>query len=69
MQVRSGLCLLLALLALSLALHGEGEEATEGKLYSNSWAVEVVGGDEVADVIASRHGFTNMGRVSRIPSG
>lgn len=33
------------------------------KVYSNSWAVEVSGGDAVADLLAKKHGFTNLGRV------
>ncbi len=63
------LSVLLALLALSLAAHGvdegtEGNGIGEGKIFSNSWAVEISGGDEVAERIAKRHGFTNLGRVS-----
>ena len=34
-----------------------------GKDYSDSWAVEVEGGPEVAEVIARKHGFTNRGQV------
>lgn len=34
------------------------------EVYSNSWAVEIVGGDVAADLIAKRHGFVNLGRVS-----
>ena len=33
-------------------------------VYSNSWAVEISGGDSEADSIAKKHGFTNLGRVS-----
>jgi len=32
--------------------------------YSNSWAVEVIGGDAVADTLAKKHGVINLGRVS-----
>lgn len=31
--------------------------------YTNSWAVEVIGGPEVADKIAAKHDFVNFGRV------
>ena len=31
--------------------------------YSNDWAVEVHGGSEMADQIARRFGFTNLGQV------
>ena len=33
--------------------------------YSNDWALQVEGGDEAADVLASFTGFINMGQVSR----
>ena len=49
----------LAVVSVCLAL-----DLREGKVYSNSWAVEVSGGDAMAESIARRHGFTNMGRVS-----
>lgn len=42
----------------------ELEEDAEGHVYSNSWAVEVAGGANVADRIAEKHGFTNLGQVS-----
>ena len=32
-------------------------------LYHNQFAVEVAGGDELADVVAVRHGLLNLGRV------
>ena len=31
--------------------------------YTNEWIVEVRGGSEVADEIAQRHGFRNLGKV------
>ncbi|KAL5482092.1 hypothetical protein EMCRGX_G022375 [Ephydatia muelleri] len=34
--------------------------------YTNSWAVEVIGGPEVADKIAERHDFVNLGRVGSL---
>ncbi len=59
---------LLSLLVLSLAAHGAQREEEDGGLggetFSNSWAVEVAGGDEVAELIAKKHGFTNLGQVS-----
>lgn len=33
------------------------------KRYSNSWAVEVKGGHEVAEQLARKHGFINRGQV------
>lgn len=34
------------------------------KVYTNTWAVHVPGGQEEADEIASKHGFINYGHVS-----
>ena len=34
--------------------------------YTNEWIVEVKGGPEVADEIAQRHGFKNLGKVTSI---
>ena len=42
----------------------ELEENAEGHVYSNSWAVKVAGGVDVADRIAEKHGFKNLGQVS-----
>lgn len=37
----------------------------ESVLVSNSWAVEVRGGSNVAEQVARRHGFVNKGLVMR----
>ena len=42
----------------------ELDEDAEGHVYSNSWAVKVTGGVDVADRIAEKHGFKNLGQVS-----
>lgn len=34
------------------------------KLYTNTWAVHIPGGQEVAEQVASKHGFINYGHVS-----
>lgn len=34
------------------------------KVYTNTWAVHIPGGQEVADQIANKHGFINYGHVS-----
>ncbi len=34
--------------------------------YSNSWAVEVSGGADFADILANKHGFINRGQVSKL---
>lgn len=31
--------------------------------YSRQWAVHLEGGQQAADLIATRHGFTNLGQV------
>ena len=39
-------------------------DETKQEIYTASWAVEVVeGGDKMADTIASRYGFQNIGKV------
>lgn len=55
------------------AARGGGAEEREGVLmdmrvmmgYSDSWAVEVKGGESEADKIAKENGFVNLGQVSR----
>ena len=37
--------------------------ARTGPRYLNSWAVEVVGGKEMANDLARKHGFVNRGQV------
>ncbi|XP_069784213.1 proprotein convertase subtilisin/kexin type 4-like isoform X2 [Narcine bancroftii] len=51
------LLLLLVTAALSGAAGGRRQ------LYTNTWAVRIVGGDDHADTVASRHGFLNLGRI------
>jgi hypothetical protein len=36
---------------------------SKGEFYTNSWGVEVAGGRAVADDVARRHGFVNVGQV------
>ena len=38
-------------------------EAAQNPVYSNDWAVQVYGGVEVADEVATLYGFINMGKV------
>lgn len=48
-----------------LVLLVSGLEPTLGqKVYTNTWAVHIPGGQEEADRIASKHGFINYGHVS-----
>lgn len=35
----------------------------EERVYTNSWAVEIEGGYEVAEEVAKRHDFVNLGQV------
>lgn len=40
-----------------------GEDQEDEGYYTNSWAVEILGGDDVANRIAKIHGFINKGQV------
>jgi hypothetical protein len=33
-------------------------------MYTNEWAVQILGNSQTADQIAARHGYTNMGALS-----
>lgn len=35
-------------------------------IFTDQWAVHVTGGDLVADEIAAKHGFTNLGKVNEL---
>lgn len=41
----------------------EEDDQSATKLFTDQWAVHISGGDKVADEIAARHGFTNLGKV------
>ena len=63
-------CLLLTLLvSLALGMHLPDDDdellmiLEEETKYCNDWAVEIHGGLEMADLIASKHGFINLGQV------
>ena len=36
------------------------------KVYHNQFAVELAGGDDLAEVVALRHGLLNMGKVGEL---
>ena len=39
-------------------------EKNQRDIYTDSWAVEIIeGGDKMADFVANRHGFNNLGKV------
>lgn len=48
---------------LVLLVSGLGPVRTE-KVYTNTWAVHIPGGQEEAERIAAKHGFINYGHVS-----
>lgn len=50
---------------LVLLLSGLGPVVGQ-KLYTNTWAVHIPGGQEVADQVANKHGFINYGHVSSV---
>lgn len=41
----------------------EEDDSSSSTAFTDQWAVHISGGDEVADAIAARHGFTNLGKV------
>ncbi|XP_049791939.1 furin-like [Schistocerca nitens] len=56
--------LLLLLLLLPLAAAHVGAEGREApQRYTRQWAVHVEGGPPVADAVAAKHGFVNLGQV------
>ena len=44
--------------------NGDYSHKVTSLLYTNSWAVEIHGGLDIANDIAQRHGLINMGQVS-----
>lgn len=38
--------------------------ASYSSSFTDQWAVHISGGDDVADAIAAKHGFTNLGKVT-----
>ncbi|CAH1254307.1 FURIN [Branchiostoma lanceolatum] len=61
MHPPSLLLLLATVLVLLVSRGTSGEE--KPKLYSNQWAVEVVGGEEEAKKLAQSHGFSYKGKI------
>ena len=58
-------CALNILVLLALVFKGEGSGE---KVYTNSWTVKIHGGKVVADMVAERNGFKNLGLVSEFPT-
>lgn len=54
---------LLCVLALSL---GFASPPCKARIYTNHWAVRIAGGPEVAERIAEKYGYRNMGQVGRL---
>lgn len=44
-------------------------DARGEKVFTNTWAVHIPGGPAVADRVARKHGFLNLGQVGVAPSG
>ena len=55
--------MLLSFAAFVFLATAPGNSYASGALYSNSWAVEVRGGAAVADTLAHKYGFANLGQV------
>lgn len=47
----------------SVSVTSEEEDDRGTRVFTDQWAVHITGGDQVADAIAARHGFTNLGKV------
>ena len=43
-----------------------GDKPPDSTIFTYQWAVHVNGGDHVANAIAQKHGFTNLGKVKFI---
>ena len=54
---------LLCILALSLSF---ACPPCNARIYTNHWAVRIAGGPDVAERIADKYGYRNMGQVSRL---
>ncbi|KAI9557493.1 hypothetical protein GHT06_017321 [Daphnia sinensis] len=59
------LSVFLLLLASGLAVSSseEDDSSSSSPSFTDQWAVHISGGDEVANAIAARHGFTNLGKI------
>lgn len=44
----------------------EDDAFASASTFTDQWAVHISGGDEVADAIAAKHGFTNLGKVNSL---
>lgn len=55
--------ILFAVSSIIVTVNGAALIQPDSLLYTNTWAVEVHGGAQVADEVAQRHGMINMGRV------
>ena len=65
MSLMEGPKFMVLVVLIFLLLHVDGWEDGEDIRYTNSWAVHIEDGNaEVANRIAKRHGFTNLGQVS-----
>ena len=62
--VLSVLVVLLAGSSLAASSSSEEDESSSSVAFTDQWAVHISGGDQVADAIAARHGFTNLGKVN-----
>jgi hypothetical protein len=67
-RILTMLSVVLLVLATGLAAAATSSEEDDGSStppFTDQWAVHISGGDQVADAIAARHGFTNLGKVKK----
>ncbi|XP_046438550.1 furin-like protease 1 isoform X2 [Daphnia pulex] len=65
-RILTMLSVVLLVLATGLAATATSSEEDDGSStppFTDQWAVHISGGDQVADAIAARHGFTNLGKI------
>lgn len=55
--------LVLATGSAAAATSSEEDDGSSTPPFTDQWAVHISGGDQIADAIAARHGFTNLGKV------
>lgn len=46
---------------------GHSRVSSDPTIFTDQWAIHITGGDRLADEIAAKHGFTNLGKVKFHP--
>ena len=60
-------CIVVTLLVSAVVWASEEDDVVaSASAFTDQWAVHISGGDAVADAIAAKHGFTNLGKVNSL---